>query len=226
MKIAKVLIIVVFLISAITSSYAWFDETHLSIAKAAGYKQWYNAAAPDIARAKLGKTEGYNHYYNSPRSIVITPEMVLEQAERYDKYDPNGHLYGAIIGSLRTFVKTEPRGRYAEHLFAYLIHYLGDLSMPLHHTMNNDFSKKNHLANDGIIEDEVLQNLDKIQTYEITIKTEADIAIEVARIANLSMALGRTLENENRLMTQHEAYQQISHSASLLNAILKWIERT
>jgi hypothetical protein len=224
MKIAKILT-VLFLISATTSSHAWFDETHLAIAKSAGYKKWYNAVAPDVARAKLGKMEGYNHYHNSPRGIVITPEMVLEQAERYDKFDPNGHLYGAIIGSLRAYMKTKPRGRYAEHLFAYLVHYIGDLSMPLHHTMN-DFSKKNHLANDGIIEDEVLQNLDKIQTYEITIRTETDLATEVARIANLSMALGRTLENENRLMTRHEAYRQINHSASLLSAILKWIERS
>ncbi|KJS30421.1 MAG: hypothetical protein VR64_16670 [Desulfatitalea sp. BRH_c12] len=225
MKLHKIIITVVFLISATTSSHAWFDETHLAIAKAAGYKQWYNAAAPDIARAKLGKMEGYNHYHNSPRGIVITPEMVLEQTERYDKFNQDGHLYGAIIGSLRAYVKTKPRGRYAEHLFAYLVHYIGDLSMPLHHTMNN-FSKKNHLANDGIIEEDVLRNLDKIRIYEIIIKSEAELATEVARIANLSMALGRTLENENRLMTQHEARRQISHSASLLRAILEWMERT
>ena len=101
MMLRHILITVVVLLFATASSHAWFDETHLAIAKAAGYKKWYNAAAPDIARAKLGKMEGYNHYYNSPPGTVITPEMVLEQADRYDKFDPNGHLYGAIIASLR-----------------------------------------------------------------------------------------------------------------------------
>jgi hypothetical protein len=220
MKLGQIMITVVVLLSVTTSSHAWFDETHLAIAKAAGYKKWYNAAAPDIARAKLGKVEGHNHYHNSPPGTVITPEMVLEQADRYDKLDPNGHLYGAIIASLRAYLETKSRGRYAEHLFAYLVHYVGDLSMPLHHTMHNAFNKKNHLANDGIIEDEVLANLDKIQTYEISLKSENDLATEVARIANLSKALGHTLESENRLMTREEAYRQIGHSASLLRAVL------
>ena len=90
--------------------------------------------------------------------------------------------------------------------------------------MHNAFNKKNHLANDGIIEDEVLANLDKIQTYEITLKSEADLATEVARIANLSKNLGYQLEAENRLMTKDEAYQQISHSVSLLRSVLVMIK--
>jgi hypothetical protein len=28
-------------------SSAWHDETHLAVAKAAGYYKWYNAAGPD-----------------------------------------------------------------------------------------------------------------------------------------------------------------------------------
>lgn len=30
-------------------SQAWYDKTHLAVAKAAGYPQWYNAAGADIA---------------------------------------------------------------------------------------------------------------------------------------------------------------------------------
>lgn len=44
-----------------TVSFAWFDETHLVIAKAAGYSKWYNAAAADVAKGKLGNLEGPNH---------------------------------------------------------------------------------------------------------------------------------------------------------------------
>jgi hypothetical protein len=199
----------------------WFDETHLAIAKAAGYQKWYNAAAADVSRIKLGKKEGGNHYHNSPRDVEITPEMVLEQAARYDRYDANGHLYGAIIASYRAYQTAKTQGKYAENHMAYLIHYIGDLSMPLHHTMHNDFNKRNHMANDGIIDDEVMSHLDHIKIYPITIRSENDLAREVARIANLSKKLGQRMEDENRLMTREEAYRQISHSASLLKAILE-----
>ena len=201
---------------------AWFNETHLAIAKVAGYKKWYNAAAADIARVKLGKLEGYNHYHNSPPDTVITTELVLEQARLYDKVNPDGHLYGAILGALRVYIAAKARGNYAENHMAYLVHYVGDLSMPLHHMMSNEFNRKFHLVIDGIIEDEVLGNQDKIQLYPITITSEADLAIEVARVANISKNLGYQLEAQDRLLTREEAYQQIGHSASLLRAILAY----
>ena len=96
--------------------------------------------------------------------------------------------------------------------------------MPLHHTIYNGFNREKHAANDGIIDDEVLENIDKIVTYEITLKTEADLAKEVARIANLSKRLGHLLEDQNRHMTRQEAYQQTGHSVSLLRAVLKMTE--
>lgn len=97
--------------------------------------------------------------------------------------------------------------------------------MPLHHTPNNHFNKTYHMPNDGIIEHEVLGNLKKIRLYDMTIQSEMDLASAVARIANLSKALGHRLEKEGRLMTKAEAYGQISHSASLLKALLKYIRR-
>jgi hypothetical protein len=206
-------------------SPAWFEETHLAVAKAAGYTKWYNAAAADIAKSKMGAREGHNHYCSSPAGTVITPEMVLEQAQRYDQIDPQGHLYGAIIGSFREYIKERKAGKYAENQMAYLIHYIGDLSMPLHHTPNNKFNKSYHMPNDGIIEHEVLGNLDKIKLCGMTIESEMDLANAVARIANLSKTLGQRLEQEGRLMTGEEAYGQISLSASLLKAVLKYMRR-
>ena len=77
---------------------------------------------------------------------------------------------------------------------------------------------------DGIINDEVLDNLDKIKVYPIEIKTEQDLAREIARIANLSLVLGYKLEDEGRiLLTREEAYQQLSHSASLMKAVLEYV---
>jgi len=98
-----------------------------------------------------------------------------------------------------------------------------DLSQPLHNTLYNDYNKHNHTATDGIIEDEVLYNLPLIEVYPITIDSEADLAHEVARIANLSLQLGYRLEKEDRMLSRQEAYQQISHSASLLKGVLRWL---
>jgi hypothetical protein len=222
-KKTTMVLAVLFLMSTASPVVAWYEETHLAIAKAAGYAKWYNAAAADIAKAKIGSREGHNHYHVSPNGTVITPDMVLGQASRYDRIDPEGHLYGAIIGSLRDYLRVRETGKYAENQMAYLVHYVGDLSMPLHHTPHNAFNRKYHAANDGIIEHEVLANLDKIRIYDLSIGSERDLAVAVARIANLSKSLGEKLEREGRLMTRAEAYAQISHSASLLKAILRYV---
>ena len=75
------------------------------------------------------------------------------------------------------------------------------------------------MVNDGI-----LDNLEAIKVYPIEIKTEEDLAREIARIANLSLALGYKLEDEGRILSREEAYQQISHSASLFRAVLRYVE--
>jgi hypothetical protein len=77
-----------------STSSAWFDETHLAIAKVAGYQKWFNAAGPDVAKLKMGDKEGHNHFVNNPRGTVVTPEIILAQVDRYNQHDPYGHLYG------------------------------------------------------------------------------------------------------------------------------------
>jgi hypothetical protein len=206
-----------------STSSAWFDETHLAVAKVAGYEKWFNAAGPDMAKLKMGDKEGDNHFVNNPRSSVVTPEMVLAQVERYNQKDPYGHLYGAIVASVRDYIEAKKKGRYAEYHLAYCAHYIGDLSQPLHNTLYSDYNKRNHGKTDGVINDGILDNLEAIRVYPIEIKTEADLAREIARIANLSMTLGYRLEDEGRLLLKEEAYQQISHSASLFRAILRYV---
>ena len=205
-------------------SQAWHDETHLAIAKAAGYEKWYNAAGPDIAKVKAGDKEGYNHYSNNPPDTVVTPKMILDQIPRYnDPTDENGHLYGAIVASFRDYRSAKAAGKYGEYHLAYCAHYVGDLSMPLHNTRYNLFNRQHHNAMDGIVNDDVLEHLDRIKVYPIQIKSEDDLVRETARIANLSMKLGYRLESENRMLTREEAYAQIGHSASLLKAIIDYL---
>ncbi len=37
-------------------SKAWFDETHVAIAKTTGYPKWFNAVGPDMIRIKIVPT--------------------------------------------------------------------------------------------------------------------------------------------------------------------------
>lgn len=204
-------------------SFAWHDETHIAIVKVTGYPKWFNACAADVVKLKAPDTEQGNHYVNNPPGTVVTPTMVLHQASRYDRPEENGHLYGAIIASLRNYIEAKKEGRYGEYHLAFCSHYSGDLSMPLHNTLSDSFNKTYHAQIDGIINDEVLDNLGRIKIYPILIHSEEDLAGEIARIANLSIELGYRMEREKRLMTKREAYEQISHSASLFKGILEYL---
>jgi hypothetical protein len=47
------IILLSFLILAFPAlGWTWHDETHIAIAKAAGYEKWFNAAGADIAKIK------------------------------------------------------------------------------------------------------------------------------------------------------------------------------
>ena len=141
------------------------------------------------------------------------------------KTDVMGHLYGAIIASIRDYLEQRHQGKYGEYHLAFCAHYVGDLSQPLHNTWYNAYNRKNHSTTDGIINDEVFDNLDKIGIYPIDIESEEDLAAEIARIANLSIQKGYQIEDEKHRLTREEAYVQIGHSASLFRAILKYVER-
>jgi hypothetical protein len=153
--------------------------------------------------------------------------MILEQAGRYnDPSDTEGHLYGAIIASLREYAETTERSKYAEYHLAFCVHYVTDLSQPLHNTPYDDFNRMYHYVNDGIVDDGILENIFKIKEnmYPIHLRHknfERDLAKEVARIANDARRLGYKLRKESRDMTKEEAYKQLGHSASLLRAILE-----
>ncbi len=210
----------------VTPSYAWHDKTHIAVAEVAGYECWYNAAGADITKTKAGAIEEKNHYFNNYENETITDKTVLSQVKAYNSpTDNEGHLYGAIIASLRDYRKKKASGKYAEYNMAFAVHYIGDLSQPLHNVRYDQFNKSHHSANDGIVDDEVLDNLKSIEKnmYEIKLNKESfeeDLAKEIARIANISRQLAEKIKTEKRNMTKEEAYIQLGHSASLLKAIL------
>ena len=230
-KITLTLAIIFSLMSFSGQSLAWYDKTHLAVAKVAGYDAWYNAAGADIAKIKAGDRERNNHFYNNNSKEEITVQMVLDQVARYNKADgledAEGHLYGAIIGALRDYEKNSALGKYGEYHLAYCAHYIGNLSMPLHNTPYDDFNerrpryKRRHCRED--YSRSTAENCQVICTKLICgmISFEADLAREIARIANLSRKLGYKLAKEDRDMTPEEAYMQLGHSASLLKAVLR-----
>jgi hypothetical protein len=225
----KLIIILCFVLLCVFPAQAWHDHTHLAVCKAAGFDMWYHCAGPDIAKIKAGNIEAYNHWFNNSAKDEITPQMVLDQVERYNHanifFDTEGHILGAIIASLRAYEADHRAGKYAKYHLVYCAHYIGDLSMPLHNTAYDDFNERHHDINDGIVEATILNEPGKItkQMYSITLSDqnfEADLAREIARIANLSRKLGYKMRAEKRDMTKQEAYVQLGHSASLLRAVL------
>lgn len=217
-----------------SSATAWHDQTHLAICKAAGFDMWYHCAGPDIAKIKAGNIESYNHWFNNDAEAEVTPQMIFEQVEHYNKrskiFDAEGHLPGSIIASLRVYDKYLRSGKYAAYHLVYCAHYIGDLSMPLHNIAYDDFNKEHHNANDGTVENTILKTPEKItgNMYPIRLSKkdfEADLAREIARIANLSRKLGYKLRAEKRDMTMQEAYVQLGHSASLLRAVLQHYDK-
>lgn len=222
-KIQKIVLTVFLSLSFSGLAQAWHDKTHLAAAKAAGYAQWYNTAGPDMAKIKAGDKENRNHYSNNPPGTVITPEMILDQTARYDDPgDERGHLYGAIVASLRDYQSVKATGKYAAYYLAYCLHYITDLSMPLHNILHDSFNRQHHEPMDGTVDNEILNHLEQIRIYPIRIRSENDLIKEIARVANLSMRLGYQLEAENRLLTKKEAYRQLAHSASLIKAVLDY----
>ena len=73
----------------VNSSHAWFDETHLAVAKVAGYQKWFNAAGPDVAKIKIGDKESHNHWCDvasrgkgMPRAIQVKMAMKVNAIAR------------------------------------------------------------------------------------------------------------------------------------------------
>ncbi len=205
-----------------TDAAAWHDETHLAVAKAAGYAKWYNATGADMAIIKAGLIEQHNHYVNNRTGTRVTPAMVIEQVGRYNTIERSGHLYGAILAAVRDYIAVKAEGKYGEYHLGFAAHYLADLSMPLHNIEYDAFNKINHSAIDGIVNDGILDHLERIRIYSVTVTSEQDLAREVARVANLSIRLGEKIRAENRLLTEAEALEQLSHSASILRGVVEY----
>ena len=223
MNIKITVSLVIFFLNSIFAM-SWWDQTHIAVGTVAGFRFAYNLAAPDVAKLKAKEIEGYNHYCNLSESAMITPELVRSQIAKYNSpVDSIGHLYGAIVAAVRAYKGDLALGKFADYNLVYAGHYIGDLSMPLHSTEYNDFNRKYHSTIDGIIDNEISSNLNKIILLPFRIDSEDDLINLIVQIAKESKELGYQLQRENRIITKEEAYSRISESASLFKAVLEYV---
>lgn len=225
---------------------AWHDAAHMAVMKAAGLDNYHLAVGADMAKGKSGGYEDGNHYRDNARGVVVTADMVLDQMRDYNcRCNDDGHLYGAIISALdQYYLGMGKVDKYNLYNLGFAAHYIGDLSMPLHNTVYDDFNKANHAANDGAVEGDSLEptedkvkriaakvqeKMKKVHPYQFPKAKDGleafnhAVAKKIAEIANTSIALRFTLEDAKpprTVMTEDEAYRQLAESATLLNVVL------
>lgn len=210
------------------SAFAWHDRTHMAVVEAAGVpKMAYLAVGADMVKEKF-PNEQLNHFCNNLKGAVISPKMVLDQEAFYNEAESeSGHLYGAINAALDNYREgTKVLSKYALYPLGYAMHYIGDLSMPLHNIEFTRFNRANHGMNDGVVDSEpqlVNEIRSRMANYKIKIdpqKFRESLAVQIAQIAVKSVALGYHLQDSNTpVMSKIAAYEQLAQSAALLRAV-------
>ena len=242
-KKSKLLIIPAMLASFGTLSLApltaeaWTDQTHMAIERAAGLSSYQNACAPDVSKTvsainKLKKNDGQGHFFDA--SKPPTRKDVEEQLEMIGQGrddSPDGWILGAIINATRKSKACTEMGRFDDYNYAILGHYCGDLSMPLHMSVYDDFNKKHHLNIDQTLNrSDVKYDVDGVPliTKEMTVddsvrfNSEDEIIDYMLKIANESFELGQKLRAEDRELTHEEAIQRVNRSATFFRAIMRY----
>jgi hypothetical protein len=200
-------------------AFAWFDETHSAVMRAADtpYSDCLSIAAD--ALVEKWPIEAANHWFNGDANQPVTEARVTEQVTRYNTLDPAGHLYGAVVAAWRRVVELLQQGRRPAYAFGFLAHYIGDLSQPLHQSANDAFNKAHHLHIDGIVNDRVdLEAQIRRRMVPVAVNNEADLIREVVRVASASLALDANMRR-GTVLTEEDAYRQLASSAALLRAI-------
>ncbi|GAM10407.1 hypothetical protein OR1_02696 [Geobacter sp. OR-1] len=232
-RYSVVIIQLILLVVTAGQASAWNDRTHMAVVEAAGAEKLsYLAVGADMAKERA-PVERLNHYCNNPKGTVVTANMILGQVPYFSTAEPeSGHLYGAIIASLETYREQKKNpSKYALYPLGYAMHYLGDLSMPLHNMEYGSFNKLHHGRNDNVVENDpkLVQEIRSLMgKYPVKIdpqKFRDSLVAEVAAIAGRSIALSYQLqESKTSLMSKATAYEQLAQSASLLRAVLIALE--
>lgn len=220
---------------------AWTDQTHMAIERAAGLMSYQNAPSPDVSKTvsainKLKKNDGQGHFFDA--SKPPTRKDVEEQLEMIGQGrddSPDGWILGGIINATRKAKAWTEQGKFDDYNYAILGHYCGDLSMPLHMSVYDDFNRKHHLNIDQTLNhSEVKWDVDGVPliTKEMTVddslrfNNEDEIIDHMLMIANESFELAQKLRKENRELTHDEAIQRVNRSATFFRALMRYCGKT
>jgi len=222
--------------SACHVAYAWTDQAHMAIARAAGLKSYHNACAPDVTKHVMNinnytQTASKAHFYDA--TAPITKEDVYKQLEMMETHQgiEDGYVLGAILHTIRVSKGATEKGQFDEYKYDTLAHYIGDMVQPLHMTAYDAFNKKWHLQTDSILDnpnakwdvDGAIELSKELKVDDkLSFKSEEEIIDYLVVIANESYSKAEELRKANRMLTSEEALERASRGASFLRAVLRY----
>lgn len=223
----------------VSSALAWTDQAHMAMGMAAGFARFHNCAAADVSHTVaaingLTQTEEQAHFFNMADDYVLTVDDAYAQLQwvgQSRQECPDGYLLGAILQAARMCQEKTAAGAYDDEYYAVLLHYVTDLSEPLHMSIFDDFNRSYHFACDDILTDKeaaypvvaAMALADELTVdEELCFETEEQLLEAVIALAKQSQELGKTMRAEQRNLTRDEALMQISRAATLGRAIMKY----
>lgn len=223
----------------VTAAQAWTDQTHMAMGLAAGFARFQNCAAVDISHTiarinGLSQTDRQAHFFNAPADYVLTIADAYSQLQCVGQSAtdcPDGYLLGAILQTTRMCRENTMAGSYDDEYYAVLLHYVADLSHPLHLSPYDEFNRRYHFACDDILSDNEAEYpvfaavalADELTVdNELSFETEEQLLEAVVALAAQSQEMARTMRAEQRNITREEALLQISRATSLGRAIMKY----
>lgn len=218
------------------TAFAWTDQAHMAIARAAGLKSFHNACAPDVAKHMMKinnyrQTANKAHFFNA--TCIIAKEDVYNQLAMIEDHKGinDGYILGAVVQTVRRAKDITAAGGFDEYEYDILAHYIGDLVQPLHMSKYDEFNRKWHLKTDIILDDpnakwdvdgavSISKEL-KIDN-KLEIKSEDELVNHLVILANESYTLAEKMRKDKSGLTREEALTRASRGASFLRAVMRY----
>lgn len=232
-------VLLILCLMPVTSALAWTDQSHMAVGLAAGYREFHNCSSADVSHAVasingLTQTDNNAHFYNAPADYEITASDVYEQLQHLGQPTseyPSGYLLGAILQAVRRCKAVTESGAFDEYYYAVLLHYVADMTQPLHIAPYDDFNRANHLLFDKVLEDKEAQYpvfAAVMQAGRLTVddtlrfSTEEELVEAIVSAATETQTLANAIRAQERMITQEEAVTQLSLAATLGRAMLRY----
>lgn len=216
---------------------AWTDQTHMAIERAAGLRSYHNAGGPDVSKTvsainRLKRNDGQAHFFDAvkpPTREDVDAQLEMIGMSRDDC--PDGYILGAILNTVRKSKEWTEMGRFDDYNYAILGHYCGDLSMPLHLSVYDDFNRKHHLNVDQTLtRSDVVWDVDAVPQIakeivvddSVRFQSEEEIIDYMLEIARESYELANTMRKEDREITKEEALARCGRSATFFRALMRY----